>query len=285
MSPVNGGHAAAREKAPVVPPFRQSVTGRPQYGMIRAIMTDASSKTPADPKPTDPAALPEPCPRCGKRPPLCVCEGIEAMPNRIELLILQYPQEKTEPLGTARLAALHLQKAQVKIGLSWPSLAKALGRPVDPGRWAVLYLGSAAMADMPEGREVVAVDAKSQPLPDQKAELSGIDGVILLDGSWSQAKTLWWRNPWVLKCRRLVLNPATPSAYGRQRKEPRKEALSTLESAALLLSRLEKNPGLEAPMRASFEKLLAAHKDAQPKRDWRRRPGAKRPAGPKRTGA
>lgn len=238
--------------------------------MIRAIMTDTPENTAA------PAPV-EACPRCGKRPPLCICEGIEPMKNRIELLILQYPQEKTEPLGTARLAALHLEKAQVKIGLSWPSLGKILDRPVDPAKWAVLYLGSADMAQMPEGREVVAVDAKSQPLPDQKSALAGIEGVILLDGSWSQAKTLWWRNAWVLKCRRLILNPEAPSAYGRLRKEPRKEALSTLESAALLLSRLEKNPGLEAPMRASFDKLLAAWKGNQPKKDWRRRPG--RPGG------
>ena len=34
-------------------------------------------------------------------------------------------------------------------GLSWPSLSKALGRKVDdPSRWAVLYLGSAKVADL-----------------------------------------------------------------------------------------------------------------------------------------
>src|SRR5437870_47321 len=84
------------------------------------------------------------CPDCGKPLPLCICDSITPIENRVELLILQHPQEQDRNLGTARLAALHFKSAVLKIGLSWPSLSKALGRPVaDPSRWAVLYLGSA----------------------------------------------------------------------------------------------------------------------------------------------
>ena len=68
------------------------------------------------------------CPRCLKPAPLCVCEDIAPLDNRIELFILQHPQEQDIELGTARLATLHFKKATLKIGLSWPSLAKLLGR-------------------------------------------------------------------------------------------------------------------------------------------------------------
>ena len=62
-------------------------------------------------------------------------------------------------LGTARLTALHFHDATLKIGLSWPSLSKALGRPVhDPSRWAVLYLGSAKVAELDTDRDIVAID-------------------------------------------------------------------------------------------------------------------------------
>src|SRR3954453_17854940 len=89
------------------------------------------------------------CPTCGKPLPLCVCDSITRIENRIALLILQHPQEQDRALGTARLTALHFRNAVLKIGLSWPSLAKALGRPVaDPSRWAVLYLGSAKLGDL-----------------------------------------------------------------------------------------------------------------------------------------
>lgn len=212
---------------------------------------------PDSPAPT--ATLPD-CSRCGKPSALCVCASIEPIDNRVELLILQHPQEQDRELGTARLTVLHLEHAALKIGLSWPSLAKALGRPADPKRWAVLYLGSVAKADLPRNREIVAVDGKGKPLADQDHVLGDIEGVVLLDGSWSQAKTLWWRNPWVLKCRRLVLNPKGRSLYGKLRREPRRESLSTLEAAALALSLLGAQPEIGSALTRSFARLLELYR-------------------------
>src|SRR4051812_18455405 len=99
------------------------------------------------------------CPHCQKPMPLCICETVTPIANRIALLILQHPQEQDRTLGTALLTAMHFKNAVVKVGLSWPSLAKALGRPVaDPSRWAVLYLGSAKVADLDTERDIVAID-------------------------------------------------------------------------------------------------------------------------------
>jgi hypothetical protein len=148
----------------------------------------------------------------------------------------------------------------MKTGLSWPSLAKALGREVNPKRWAVLYLGAATAATLPKDRELTLLDSKGRPLPEQEDALSEIDGVIVLDGSWSQAKTLWWRNPWVLKCRRLALNPKQPSRYGKLRREPRREGLSTLEAAALTVARLGGQPEIESALGLSFARLLSAYR-------------------------
>jgi DTW domain-containing protein YfiP len=221
----------------------------------------AYSDTMAELETTSAAAVAE-CPRCGKPLALCVCSDIKPLDNRIALLILQHPQEQDRELGTARLTVLHLRHAAMKVGLSWPSLAKALGRDVDPKRWAVLYLGAASAANLPPGRELTLLDSKGAPLADQDCALNGIEGIILLDGSWSQAKTLWWRNPWVLKCRRLALNPKQPSRYGKLRREPRREGLSTLEAAALALARLGRQPEIEAALSASFARLLAAYRAA-----------------------
>jgi DTW domain-containing protein YfiP len=196
------------------------------------------------------------CSRCRKPQALCVCDAITAIDNRVKLLILQHPQEQDRELGTARLAVLHLKHATLKIGLSWPSLGKALGGPADPKHWAVLYLGAALRTSPSRDREVIAVDGKGVPLAEQQRVLGEIKGVVLFDGSWSQAKTLWWRNPWVLKCRRLVLNPKQKSRYGALRREPRREGLSTLEAAGLALARLGAQPELEAALLQSFSLLL-----------------------------
>jgi DTW domain-containing protein YfiP len=223
------------------------------------------------------------CPHCRKPMPLCVCEDVKPIESRLALLILQHPQEQDRALGTARLTAMHFEGAVLKIGLSWPSLSKALGRSVaDPSRWAVLYLGSAKAADLDTTEEVVAINRKGEIAENQRAILRGIEGVVLLDGTWSQAKALWWRNAWMLKCQRLILGPIHPSRYGKLRREPRRDGLSTIEAAALVLAYLEKRPDIADTLNASFARMLEKYREAQneqpslapkprPKRDFRRR--------------
>jgi DTW domain-containing protein YfiP len=223
------------------------------------------------------------CPSCLKPLPLCICDSITPIDSRLALLILQHPQEQDRALGTARLTALHFRNAVVRIGLSWPSLSRALGRPVaDPSRWAVLYLGSAKVADLETNSDIVAINRKGEIEDNQRAILKGIEGIVLLDGTWSQAKALWWRNAWMLKCQRVILGPSRPSRYGVLRREPRRDGLSTIEAAAMLLSSLEKRPDIAATLHASFERMLARYREAQrvlpelapkpkPKRDYRRR--------------
>jgi DTW domain-containing protein YfiP len=86
----------------------------------------------------------------------------------------------------------------------------------------------------------------------------------------------------MLKCQRVILNPAQPSRYGRLRREPRADGLSTIEAAAMLLAGLEKRPDIAEALHASFERMLAKYREAQtlmpelapkpkPKRDYRRR--------------
>jgi DTW domain-containing protein len=206
-----------------------------------------------------------------------------AFENRVSLLILQHPQEQDRALGTARITALQLKNAVVKIGLSWPSLSKALGRPIaDPSRWAVLYLGSARLSDLDTDSDIVAINRKGEITDNQRGILKDIEGVVVLDGTWSQAKALWWRNAWMLKCQRVILGPARPSRYGKLRREPRADGLSTIEAAGMLLSRLEKRPEISETLDATFERMLTKYREAQlslpelapkarPKRDYRRR--------------
>jgi tRNA-uridine aminocarboxypropyltransferase len=196
----------------------------------------------------EPATLPSPTP----------------IDNRIAVLILQHPQEQDRLLGTARLTLVHLKKAQMKIGLSWPSLTKALGRPAEPQRWAVLYLGSARAAALAPGRDVVVLDKKGVAAhPDQDDVLSEIEGIVVLDGSWSQAKALWWRNAWMLKSRRILLAPSRPSRYGKLRREPRRDSLATIEAVALALAGIEGRPEIALKLNQGFERMLERYRAAR----------------------
>src|ERR1700722_539361 len=110
-----------------------------------------------------PAEAPAACPRCGQVAGSCICDTIVPIDNRIGVVILQHPRERNRPLGTARLAALHFRNAVLKIGLSWPSLGRVLGRDADPHRFAILYLGSARAAQLAPGRDVVVLNRKGEP--------------------------------------------------------------------------------------------------------------------------
>jgi DTW domain-containing protein YfiP len=216
-------------------------------------------------EPTPPAgadAAPDDCARCRKPVPACICDRAETLPTKLRVVILQHPQENDALLGTAPLLTLMLPKAEVRVGLSWPSLAGALGvTTVDRSRWAVLAVTKVpeALADR-AAREPVLLYEPNERI--RKLSSPGLDGILVLDGSWSQAKTLWWRNPWLLKLPRLHLNPAEPSMYGRLRKEPRREAVSTLEAVADVLPALGEAPATRAVLRRVLRTFLQRVRDA-----------------------
>ena len=175
--------------------------------------------------------------------------------NATHVLILQHPQEQDRVLGTARLLADSLAHATLTIGLSWRNLGHALKQPAEAKDWGVLYLGSTKAAT--EKGPLVALDRKGEPLADQHAGRAGLKGLVVLDGNWSQAKALWWRNPWLIKLRRFVVVPDGPSLYGDLRREARPDAVSTLEAVALALSILESDATLREKLLAPFRELLA----------------------------
>jgi DTW domain-containing protein YfiP len=201
--------------------------------------------TVSEPEPSEPQPVPEAVPGA-------------VIDNRVFVLVLQHPQEQREALATAPATVALLRRARLVAGLSWPNLSRALGRHADPRRWGVLYLGSARPNPLGEGREIIVLGRDGKPAADPAPILRSLEGIVLLDGSWKEAKTLWWRNPWLLKLHRLVVNPPHPARIGRLRREPRREALSTLEAAALVLRHLEAGPNAADALLATLDRLMEA---------------------------
>ncbi len=193
------------------------------------------------------------CLQCLKPENLCVCASLSRLETQLHVLILQHPQEPNEPLSSARLAHLALPQSTLKIGLSWPNLQKALGRETQSSKWAVLYLGSGIQGGSPNTPHPVEfVSKRGTPVPAPEA----LEGIVILDGTWSQAKALWWRNAWLLKLKRMILQPAQPSLYRELRKEPRKECLSTIESIAETLVALGEPVETGEKLKSLFSSLL-----------------------------
>jgi DTW domain-containing protein YfiP len=203
----------------------------------------------------------ERCSKCGKSAAICICDRIVPMTTALRVLILRHPQEDDVALGTAPLLSLSLPRAILKTGLSWASLSQALGEEVDHSRWAVIYPGKI--------HETVPAAERSRPvlLLDRHGRLRDasappLEGIVVLDGTWSQAKALWWRNPWLLKLHRISLNPREPSIYGRARREPRREYVSTLEAVADVLPALGEPEEVRTQLRKSMRTMVQRARDS-----------------------
>jgi hypothetical protein len=171
------------------------------------------------------------------------------------------------------------------VGLSWRNLGHAFEnrneqRPVDPRQWGVLYLGGGKVDDNARRLckdpplPLIALDRKGEALADQAAALTGLQGLVALDGNWAQAKALWWRNAWLTRLRRLVVVPDGSSLYGNLRREARPDAVSTLEAVALALSVLERDASVRERLLIPFRELIRRAKAAgirDSKRDRRSR--------------
>lgn len=208
------------------------------------------------------------CETCHRPTAACVCDRIVQQDTRLRVLILQHPQEQDALLGSAQILVASLPKAKLVVGLSWKNLAHALDEEeVDPKRWAVVFPDREA-----EGEGVTT--RRGNPV-----DPSSLDGIIVLDGTWSKAKTLWWRNPWLSKMHRMTLKPEKPSIYGRMRAEPRKEYVSTLESVAAALTLCGEPGAVQAGLERTFRTLVQRVRDAHlipPPRKPGRRPKALR---------
>ena len=185
-------------------------------------------------------------------------------------------------MGTARLLTRSLTDARVSVGLSWRNLGHALvnrneQRPVDPRQWGVLYLGGGKVDDNARRLckdPLIAIGGKGEALVDQATALAGLQGLVVLDGNWAQAKALWWRNAWLTRLRRLVVVPDGPSLYGSLRREARADAVSTLEAVALALAVLQRDMTVRERLLVPFRELIKRAKAAgirDSKRDRRSR--------------
>ncbi len=175
---------------------------------------------------------------------MCVCHAIQRFPNRIGITVVQHPGERHHPFNTARLARLGLK--QVDVQMAWDG---RIERPPLSTHAALLYPAEGA-------RDLATIPAEQLP-----------DHLVVLDGTWPQARSLYRDNPWISGLPHVALSPDKPGAY-RIRKEPAAHCLSTIESIASALAICEPDsPGIDHLLdgfTALIEGQLAHRSQAKP---------------------
>src|SRR5262245_45120456 len=199
------------------------------------------------------------CARCRRPVRVCYCRALPRIDTSTRVVILQHPRERDMPIGTARMASLCLPRAELHVGVRWVDepIARALG---DPTRTPILlYPGRGA-------RDILR-DRPAGPIT-----------LVVVDGTWSQARTVVRDNPVLQALPRYAFAAPEPSHY-RIRREPRAEYVSTIEALMHVLGALEGEPArfrsLLAPLHAMVDAQLACQ--AQSQRTGPRCPRAARP--------
>jgi len=183
------------------------------------------------------------CPECLRHKDQCICDKIAHLNNRVQVVVLQHPQEQFKQFNSAKLLTMSLDHSLLRVGLSWQNHRAVLGEQALPGNWGVLHLKGGN-----EGGKPIEVFRKGK----EKVGDAKLDGIIILDGSWKQAKTLWWRNSWLLRLNRVSLNPAHPSL----RNQVRPDKLCTLEAAALAMRLLGESDALCDQLLEEYRTLI-----------------------------
>ncbi|TWR87689.1 DTW domain-containing protein [Pseudomonas saxonica] len=195
------------------------------------------------------------CSRCMRPQTHCLCALIPQLDSRTRVLLLQHPSEVSHALNTARLAALGLTNAQLRVGEVFDDLDELINVPGYQAR--LLFPGD---------------DAQVLPAH-ESAEASLPLLLVVPDGTWRKVRKLLHLNPLLAQLPRVTLPQGAVSRY-RLRKAPGPGALSTLEAIVQALEILEA-PTSFAPLLRPFEALIEGQIEAMGAETYERNHGDK----------
>lgn len=201
------------------------------------------------------------CPQCLRPARTCLCALAQPLPHRVQLLVLQHPEEVFEAKGTGRLLHLCLPASRLAVGEAFdaPALHALLHAPWQAGdtpRQPVLLY-----PDTPHGGALGLALPAHWPQPEPGP---GDLRLVVLDATWRKSRKMLYLNPLLPALPRLALDNPPPSRYGALRKAHAPGQLSTLEAAACALEQLDaQGPSLQ-PLHDALQGLLSMHAAHRP---------------------
>lgn len=176
----------------------------------------------------------EVCLRCRRPRSVCWCAAVTPVPSQTRVVFIQHPREAKVPISTCRMAHLSLPNSELHIGTSAVGNA-ALEALCREDGVAVLFPSESA------------VDVEELSAPPKK--------LVVVDGTWSNAKKVVEKCPLLSTLPRLKFFPDKPGNY-RIRKEPEAHCLATIEATAFVLEKLERAPERFTPILSAFEAMV-----------------------------
>lgn len=187
------------------------------------------------------------CAACLRPRSTCICRWVVAVPNLVEVLILQHPMEVANAKGSARLLHLSLPGSRLEVGEAFA--ADALQAMLADDRRSVLLYPETA------GEQELGMPSPPPFDPAWLAQPRQLR-LVVLDGTWRKSRKMLYLNPLLQQLPRLPLRDTPPSHY-LIRKAHLPDQLSTLEATAYALAQLEGDAQKFAPLIAAFDGFVS----------------------------
>ncbi|XP_077290748.1 DTW domain containing 2 [Arctopsyche grandis] len=178
--------------------------------------------------PVEPSTRRELCQRCRRPGTVCWCSKLpqERLEPNCRLVILQHPAEERRRLRTAPMLSLALieDKCTIYKGKKFPTNDHTGLHDILTSPNTLLLYPSKSSVDI---KTIDTVKQTDSPY-----------NIVLIDGTWPQAKAMYASSPLLHKLRQVKLIGTVVSHYVI-RTQPTEGCLSTLETAAEALAYLE----------------------------------------------
>ncbi|XP_015608994.1 DTW domain-containing protein 2 isoform X2 [Cephus cinctus] len=188
--------------------------------------------------PADPPDMRDKCIQCRRPVAVCWCPGLPKNPLNpaSRLIILQHPAEVKRCLRTAPMLTLALEH-----GKCLTFRGKKFPLPKHEGLTEILKDENTVLLYPSPG--AIALDELTPVGTNAQKPYN----LVLLDGTWPQAKAIYHSSPALYFLRACKLVGVSTSEYVI-RTQPTEGCLSTLETGALALSILERTPRIKEEM-------------------------------------
>lgn len=176
--------------------------------------------------PADPPKMRDKCSNCQRPVPVCWCSALPPQPlvPKSRVILLQHPAEEKRALRTAPMLSVGLAPGKCLIykGKKFPKFDSELEEILSAKNSILLYPSATS-------------------IPMEQLDLTeGPFNLILIDGTWPQAKAIYTSSTILHNMRQVKLISSGNSSYVI-RTQPTDGCLSTLETAIEALSILERD--------------------------------------------
>ncbi|ETV82369.1 hypothetical protein H257_05022 [Aphanomyces astaci] len=179
------------------------------------------------------------CARCDRPPCVCYCAFIPSpkLVTQFKVHCIQHPNEfKRKALSSVPVLGHALESMSLEVTTT-----------------STFTVG--------ENESVLLLFPGSTATVLTSADLTPNLTLVVVDGTWKEAKQIVQRDPTLRALRRVVVQSTATSLYGTLRREPMEGCLSTLEAVAAAISVLEGQTSTETTLLSMFQQVVALQQE------------------------